>query len=389
MYFDTHLTLSQAYRPFFPLAALMSAVSVLAWICSLNGFVPLPPHPTLWHAHEMLFGFATAVILGFVLTAAKNWTGQQPITRSGLGALIFLWLAARLFGLWPGVNAQLLSAACDIPVLFLGTGYVARVLIRTKNTRNLMFIPFLLGLALANLTIHYSLWTGNTEWAKALLHGAAGMVGFLMVFMGGRVIPFFSGRRLSYGTKQFPAVNWVSTLSALACAFFISLNQPVVLGFFAMLAALSTAVRWLLWSPWRSIREPMLWILHLGYLWLVLAYAFMALIELQLLPWPKTASIHALLTGGLGCLGLGMINRVSLGHSGRAIAADGWIVTSFYLVVLAGFLRMSVYVFQSQMSAMYLTLSALCWSAAFAVFALRHIRCLWSSAAHTASQTSV
>lgn len=379
MRFDAELTFSQAFRPFFPLAAVLSAMSVVVWVLSLARVLSMAPNPTLWHAHEMLFGFAVAVVLGFVLTAVSNWTGQQAIAPRGLKLLVGLWLTARLAGLWPSQPAQTISALFDVPVVFIAAGFMARVLLCTRNHRNMMFIPFLLGLALLNLSIHVSLWNDNASDARLLLHGSAWLIGFLMVFMGGRVIPFFSGRRLGYEPRQWSWLNWLSTLSALALAVVWVLDVETLLLATSLIAAGSTGLRWWLWSPWRSVKEPMLWILQLGYLWLVLAFALVAVIEMDGLSWPKTAALHALMAGGLGCLGLGMISRVSLGHSGRSIAADGWIVASFVCVVLAGIMRMSVYVDYLDGAWMQMLLSAMLWCAAFLIFAGRYIPWIWCS----------
>ncbi len=377
MRFDPALIFSQAFRPLFPLAAASSAVSVCVWLLGLAGVVPLPPHPTLWHAHEMLYGFATAVVLGFVLTAVENWTGRKAISSRTLMLLVGLWLCARVLGLIPLAQAHWLSAGFDVPVLFIGVLCMGLCLIRTGNTRNMIFIPFLFGLGLINLAFHVCLWGGHEAWARSLLHGTAWLLGFLMVFMGGRVIPFFSGRRLGYQPRQFAALNWLSTLSALALAIVVMLNVDIALPGLALVAGLASALRCLLWSPWRSWREPMLWILHLGYAWLIVAIGLLAGIEAGWLLWPKTAPIHALLVGALGCLGLGMISRVSLGHSGRPIRADGWITASFVMVVLAGVLRMSVYFAYADGAWGRMVLSALLWAAAFAIFAIRYVPWLW------------
>lgn len=375
MRFDRHLLFSQAFRPFFPLAALASALSVVLWIASLTGGLPLSPNATLWHAHEMLFGFASAVIVGFVMTAVVNWTGLSPLTPQRLGWLVSLWLAARLFGLWPSATAQMLSAAADIWVLPLAGWYLGRVLIASNSRRNMMFIPLFGALALVNLAIHWGLHSGHIGLARDLLHTSAWLVGFLMVFMGGRVIPFFSSRRLSYNPQQYPALNWLSTLSALACALAIPLGHATLISVCAAVAGISTGLRVLLWQPWRTRVEPMLWILHLGYLWLAVAYLLQTGVQSGWLSWSTTAPLHALMAGGLGCLGLGMMSRVSLGHSGRPIATDAWITTSFVLIVAAGLLRMLA--FAAPGGFWLLGMSALTWAIAFGLFAVRYIPWLW------------
>lgn len=369
--------LSQPFRAFFPLAALAAAALVLLWALGLAGQLPLPPNPSLWHAHEMLFGFTVAVILGFTLTAAGNWTGRATTTPLSLGLLIGLWLSARLLALAPWPSTQWLSRLIDVPLLFVAAALMAQHLIRARNLRNYVFVPFLGGLAIANLVIQVQLHNGHAEPARQLLHGCAWFIGFLMVFMGGRVIPFFAGRRLEYKPRELTTLNWLSTLSALACAASMLGKMPSFTAILAGLSAVSTALRWLLWSPQRSLREPMLWILQIGYLWLIVAYGLLATQQSGQLNLPPTAPIHALMTGALGCLGLGMMTRVSLGHSGRIIRADFWMTLSFITIICAGLLRIGAYLSPAKIMLPVMSLSALCWAAAFVLFAGRFIPWLW------------
>ena len=372
--------MTRPFRWFFPLAALFSAVSVLHWMAGLSGLRALPAHASLWHGHEMLFGFAGAVIAGFVLTAVANWTGRQAIGPAALLALVALWLAGRLAILaqanqylpWP-LLATIEGAF--LPALALA---VSQVLIRTRNTRNLIFVPFLCGLALLNLAFHVTLGLGEVDAARRLLTLTAWLVGFLLVFMGGRVIPFFSGRRCAYTPRQWPALNWTSTLGALAAGFALSLAPGTGLAAaLAALAALATGLRLAAWQSPSVWREPMLWILHLGYAWLAAAFALAALVHAEVLTWPQTAPLHALLTGGLGCLALGMMSRVALGHSGREIAASLTMLLAFALVVAAGFTRVGSYADWPGAGTEWLAISAILWALAYALHALEFIARLW------------
>lgn len=366
------------YRWFFPLAALFSAASVLIWLAGLSGLRTLPPHPSLWHGHEMLFGFASAVIAGFVLTAVSNWTGRRAVGPVALAGLIVLWLAGRLAVLGQGALPWPLLMA--IEGLFLAGLALAmsRVLIQTRNTRNLMFIPFLWGLTLLNLGFHGLIAGGELEAARRLLTLTAWLVGFLLVFMGGRVIPFFSGRRCGYLPRQWPWLNWTSTLAALAAAFaltFVPGTAPTAA--LAGLAALATALRLAGWQSPRVWTEPMLWILHLGYAWVVVAYALAAAVHGAALAWPSTAPLHALLTGGLGCLALGMMTRVALGHSGRTIVASPVMLIAFVLVVCAGLVRLGSYADWAGAGLIGLTVSATLWALAYSLYALEFMMRLW------------
>jgi uncharacterized protein involved in response to NO len=373
--------LTQAFRPFFPLAALYTAVSVMVWIAGLSGVLPLPPNGTLWHAHEMLLGFAAAVIAGFVLTAAANWTGQPTTTPLSLGLLVMVWVAARATALVPDAGWQTVSAIFDSAVLPALAVMMTGVLLRSGNRRNYMFIPFLWGLALINLGFHWSLHLGAVDRARQLITLTAWLVGFLMVFMGGRVIPFFSGNRLQYTPRQQPWLNWLSTLSALlAGGLLVALPQTPWAGAAAAVAGLSATLRLLLWQPWRALREPMLWILHGGYAWLALAYLIAAAVHLGALRQPLTLPIHALMAGGLGCLGLGMMARVALGHSGRPIVAGRMLQLAFLLVVGAGLLRVASYAVWPLGGAAGWGISAALWATAFSIYFVIFAPLLWRRA---------
>lgn len=376
----TAIAFTQAFRLFFPLAALFTAVHVLLWIAGLSGMLHLPAQPTLWHAHEMLFGFAFAIIAGFVLTAAGNWTGLKTTTPNNLLLLAGLWIIARIASL---VFSQTPIIAITSDSLFLiGLALlVSRVLLRSANRRNYLFLPFLWGLAAVNLSFHISLLRGNIELARLLITLTAWLVGFLMVFMGGRVIPFFTGRRCHYQPIQQAWLNWASTVSSLMASCAIALaplsNYTTVL---AALAAVTILLRLYFWLPWRVWKEPMLWILHIGYAWLGAAYLLAALVHGGWLQ-PLTLPLHALMAGALGCLGMGMMTRVALGHSGRVIQANPVIIAAFILVLLAGLLRVASYLNWSGGGLAGLTLSAIFWALAFGLYFIVFAPLLWRMAA--------
>jgi uncharacterized protein involved in response to NO len=369
--------LSQPYRPFFPLTALFAAASVLAWLAGLSAMLPLPPQPTLWHAHEMLFGFAAAIIAGFVMTAAGNWTGLRVVSPAALAVLTGLWLAARMAGLMPYATAHAIAPLIDalfMPSLAL---VMTRVLLQARNRRNYMFIPFLWGLALVNIVFHVALQAGRAELARLLITLSVYLVGFLMVFMGGRVIPFFTGRRCNYTPAQWPWLNWLSTLAALVAALALTFQPvPAFSAFAAAAAGSATLLRLLLWQPWRTWRIPLLWILHAGYAWLAIAWLLAAAVRVDWLA-ARTLPLHALMTGALGCLGLGMMTRVALGHSGRALETSPPMLAAFVLVILAGLARVASYLPGPLSGLPGLTYAAVFWSLAFLLYAACFVPALW------------
>ncbi len=365
---QTPLLFTQAFRLFFPLAALYAAIGILAWLSGLSGLVSLPLAPTLWHAHEMLFGFAMAVVAGFVLTAAASWTGMQVAEPRWLLSLAILWIAGRLAAFWPDGLGAILWFVIDS--LFLpGVAYlVSRVLLRSRNWRNALFIPLFWGLAGLNVAFHQRSLAGELQVARAGLEFTTYLLGFLMVFMGGRVIPFFTGRRCGYMPGQWAWLNWCTTLCALALAILVALapRSTLTTGV-ALVAGLSTWLRLLYWQPWRAWHEPMLWVLHLGYAWLGTAFLLRAGVSVG---WPANLAVHALMVGGLGCLGLGMLTRVAQGHSGRQIRAGPLMSLAFTGMLLAGLLRVAAYLPGSLSGLPGLTVSALLWVAAWSCYCL-------------------
>lgn len=297
-----------------------------------------------------------------------------------------MWLAARLLAFWPSTLGQWLSASVDVFVLPMGAVFMGRVLLTTRNYRNLVFIPLLSVLAGINIAFHWTLQNGALAAARELIVVTVWCVAFLMVFMGGRVIPFFSSRRLSYKPAQWPWLNWTSTLSAAGTIFCVALDRDSLLVACASLAAISTALRLACWQPWRTFKEPMLWILHLGYGWLALGYAALAFSTTSSLGFAPTLPLHAVMAGGLGCLGIGMMTRVALGHSQRPISANSVVVATFVLVVLAGLLRSAAYFDGPFAGLRGLTLSALLWAIAFLFYAVPFAAALWLTRSSTNGQ---
>jgi len=365
---------------FFPLAALSTALAVGIWLAALSGRLALPANPTLWHAHEMLFGFASAVVAGFVLTAVANWTGRVPAGPRTLAALAGLWLVGRGAALTAlgGTTTDAVVAVADLGFLAGVALVMTRVLIAARNLRNLVFVPLLFGLAGIDLVHHLAVLSARFDTARTALTLTAWLVGFLLVFMGGRVIPFFSGRRLDYAPKQWPALNWLSTLAALGSAFALTfVPMSTLAAILAGVTAVTTAVRLAAWQTPRLYGEPMLWILHAGYTWVVVAYALAALVHAGALDLSPTAPLHALTAGGLGCLALGMMTRVALGHSGRPIKASPVSLVAFCLIVPAGLSRLAAYADWAWADLPSLTVSAILWTVAFGLYALEFIARLW------------
>ncbi|MEW5973360.1 MAG: NnrS family protein [Pseudomonadota bacterium] len=366
------------FRPFFLVAALWAvlAMAFLGLTLALTLAHPSAalPFSASWHGHEMLFGYAVAVIAGFLLTAARNWTGGRTPQGVPLAAMLALWAAPRL--LLPFAPPALLPvlAAADVGFDLL----LAAVLIRTlwRNPANrLIFPPLLLVLALANLAwwlAMLGLWPAGHAMGLALGQGA--VIGVLLV-MGVRVAPFFIEKRLNVPvTSRVPARAYrtgavLYALLVLAGLFGVSWFEA------GLAAALGLLAAWVLWR-WHAPglwREPLLWILWLSGAWLVLGLLLVAIGQAAGHAGLAGAARHALLAGGLGLATIGMMARVTLGHTGRAVYPPARGTLPAFLLVLAGaVLRVLAPVVDPAALAWAAPLTAMLWVLGFAFFFAIH-----------------
>lgn len=358
---------SAPFRIFFLLAGLHAGLMVAAWSLMLGGLLPMPDVPPLaWHGGEMLFGFGGALIAGFILTAAGNWTGRSTVTPQLLAALATVWLTARLTVFVPELRS--LAAAADL-LFWLGTvAAVGRVLVLARNWRNLGFLVILAALLIGNLAYHCAL-AGGAAGITAL-RPVVDLLALLMTAMGGRIVPFFTQRRFpALAVKRRPTISNVTNALMVAVLVVDLAGLPSGI----RLPVYGLAAVFLLWrmSGWRSRMtgtEPLVWILHLGYAWLAVGMALRAVALLA--GWPETTVLHALTIGALGSLGLGMLCRVALGHTGRPLTADRGMALLFLLIQLAALARLSVLVPGMPLGAAWAA-TGFCWAAAFAGYVLR------------------
>lgn len=363
-----HGILHQPYRLFFLGASVYVVVHMLVWLVHLGGGAPpVPGNPFAWHGYELIFGFAGAIITGFLLTAAANWTGRATVSPTVLILLFAAWLAGRSLQLTGGAPALVLVA--DSIVLWGLAIALARVLLLTGNRRNYRFLPIVALLAVGVGIYQLAALGTLPDWRYPALRGGIEILLLLMVIMGGRIIPFFTGRRLPDLRVEDPP--WLAdgtallVLAAILAGWLLPDHLAAALAWFAGCCVIARLVHW---SPLGTLREPMLWILHVGYLWLGLALFLRG----GILAWdwmPASTALHAVALGGLGCLGLGMMARVALGHAGREIRAPAWLIPAFVLVALAPIPRLlGAYPQWFDPQTLYIV-SASAWITAFAIYA--------------------
>jgi len=369
-----------AFRPLFAGAASFACLSIALWGLFLAGVLPLPLQvdPLFWHSHEMLFGMVSAAVGGFLLTAAQNWSGLRGLHGRELQLLFCCWLLGRIgFFLPIPAHAQALLDLLYLPALALS---LALPIWRARLYRNLFFVPVLLLLTLCNALM----WFGQLH-AKPLLqqhaiHSALMLICMLMLIIGGRVLPGFTANGLKQPVR--PALPWLNNL-ALGLAWLVTLlelsMQQALLPWqvpasLALLAGLCNGWRWLRLAPWRTVRVPLLWSLHLAYGCVCLGFVLLALQQSGLLPVSRSLVLHVFTVAGMGLMILSMMSRVSLGHSGRALQPPAALRIAF---VLLGIAALSRVLFAAMFPAWYsgaVFVAASCWVLGFAIFVV----CYWS-----------
>lgn len=383
------LLLTLGFRPFFLLAGLHAALSLALWalwlgVHQLGGMVDavtIAPPPFQWHAHEMLFGFATAAVAGFLLTAVPNWTGTKPVQGGRLGLLVAAWLAGRAVVWFSAALPAPLVLAVDaafLPLLALMQG---PPIVRAGKPRNLVFVVLILLLAVANGLSHLGMMEVLEGGPLAGQRLAIAVLVVMMTVVGGRVGPAFTGnwlraRAIAPGTTPgwlnaaaiATAVTWLVVEAAAAWG----LAAPDVLrGGLAAVAAAATLARLATWKGWLTRREPLLWILHLGALWLGIGFALSAATLLGVAAVPGNAALHAFTAGAAGSLILGVMSRATLGHTGRALTADRPLTAAYLLVNGAAALRVFGPIVAPQWYLEAVTLGGILWVAAYGLFIIR------------------
>lgn len=368
-----HPLWGMAFRPFYLLAACYGALSVLLWGFGHTGTAALPGF--YWHAHEMIWGYTGAVVVGFLLTAVATWTGQPRTQGKALMLLAALWLLARL-GAFVGVLA-IPGAAAGVAFYWLAAGYMGAAVWRSRNRRNYLAVAALAVFGLLLAVFQFQVARGRFDALQnGLLAGLSVVAGFIGL-IGMRVVPFFTAKRL--GGEQVASHPHILTASLAA-----PLLMAVLYGFqVALPAAAAVAVatgglllvqtrRW--WRP-EVAQEPMLWVLFLGF-----AFTGAGLIVMGIGHWlPKWNSlgVHLFAVGGIGVMTVGMMVRTALGHTGRPLyPAPKLMTTAFWLMVAAALVRALAAVMLYVQPTAYqhsLYLSAVLFAAALLLYLWRYL----------------
>lgn len=379
MPFLKHVFWSQGYRPLFLLSSIAAIMGIIGWDMFIAGYW-MPNYilsgsslPAMWHAHEMIFGFAGAAIGGFLLTAVPNWTGKPPISSINLFILTICWVAGRL-GLWLAIESKPLLqmlALADIAYFIGLTLWISYAIAGSGNKRNLGFILLTVLLTLFNALFHFGADI-NPGLQPIAIYGALASVLVILNIIGGRIIPMFTANWVKQNLpingsvkRQNPTIEKASHAS-LSLFLILLTFYPQSIG--VALVGIATfgilIYRWSMWRFWDIASEPLLWVLHLGYLWVPLG--ILLIVVSPLLDISQSAGIHALTTGAIGTIVLGVTSRVALGHSGRPLTSRPLLTATYTMITVSALLR--VLVATGFVASWGLHIATLFWVAAFGLF---------------------
>jgi uncharacterized protein involved in response to NO len=369
------------FRPFFFGGPAWALIAITLWLLSLTGGVTLPTaiDALAWHRHEMLFGFVGAVIAGFLLTAIPNWTGRLPIAGWPLAALFGLWIAARLSLLFSSFTGLWLSAALDVG-FFLTLGLLAAREVMGPNNRNTPIVGMVLLFAAANaidyLAVAEVIPAPDLGWQLAIA-----IVVLLISLIGGRIIPSFTRnwmvkRGRKHGLPTQPGKFDIAVIGVTAVALLAWLSGPAEapIGALILLAAVMQAARLARWSGIRTVADPLVLILHVGYAWVPVGLALLGLSLMNLVP--RSAAIHALTAGAMATMILAVMTRASLGHTARDLKANA-ATTLLYVLVTAGAVLRVAAALGLMNTRIGLDVAGSAWGAALLLFLIAYGPVLW------------
>ena len=368
--------LALGFRPFFLLAGGFAVLFLPLWLAVLSGDWTL--HGDLkgpaWHAHEMLFGFAGAVIAGFLLTAVRNWTGKPTTSGWPLAALGGLWLLARLLNLWGGALPLTLVVLVDAAFLPAIGVVIALPILRTANWRNIAFPPMLMLLGAVNIMSHLEYSLGASAAQIAL-----DVVVVIVILITGRIVPNFTASALGIEVTRRPTVD--KAIFACMAGVLIFDRVPKAesgRALLSLIAGVLLGVRMIGWGTRQTLRTPLLWVLHLGHAWLALGLVLRGVSILAPDLVPGATATHALTVGCIATLILGMMSRVGLGHTGRTLAVGAPIITAFLLLAAAALVRVLVPMASPALLLGGWVAAGALWTAAFGLFMVVYAPILWA-----------
>ncbi|MBY6188319.1 NnrS family protein [Marinobacter hydrocarbonoclasticus] len=363
------------FRPFFLGGAAIALLLIPYWLTLwyypqvLDRPFWSPVIPLWWHPHEMLFGFAMAIVAGFTLTAVQTWTNQPGLKGWPLAGLFLLWLGARVILLLPAAIPLWLPALLDTAFLLLTAARLAWSIGRIRQWRNIAFPVMLTLAAIANLLSYWALYQRDMVLAGTLWQAMIWWMALLITFVGGRVIPFFTAVRLKLPKAEpIKALDWslFTALALLAIQAMVPFLPEPLWRTLLLGAGVLQLVRQSRWHAHKTLREPLLWSLHVSYLCIALTLLGLALVGSNELAGRQL--MHLLAVGTIGGMCLAMIARVSLGHTGHNLYEGPKMGPAFAMIALAALIRALMPIWMPQHTPLWHWLAGTFWCGAFGLF---------------------
>ncbi len=364
---------SHGFKSFFLFAGLWALLSISLWISFLALGLEIPSRMAGvdWHMHEMVFGYTSAVIAGFLLTAVPNWTGRLPIIGWPAALLSGLWVLGRGAVFFSEFLPQFAVPVVDGSFLLVLALVIGREVIAGKNWRNLKVLVIIAALAGANILFHIESLYGAAYQGYGVRLGV-GLVILLITIIGGRVVPSFTRNWLAKHNKNTLPLprnmldNAVETLTAIALLVWTFVPDAAGLwGGYLLIGALHLFRLWR-WVGWHALAEPMVSVLHAGYLFVGVGFFMLAYANLSAGAFQSNQIPHAWMAGAIGIMTMAMMTRASLGHSGRPIKASAAITLVYIFIISTTLFRMVAEFYPSDI--LWLHLSATTWIAGFALY---------------------
>jgi len=373
---------SYGFRPFFLGASLYAMIATFPWFAYLFDedsifylILKTSDFPMIWHSHEMLYGFVSASIAGFLLTAIPNWTGCKPIANTKLIIVFTIWLLGRI-SFW---TMEFIPIFYHVDLLFFPvlSFMIGSVLIKAGKLKNLAFLVILMALFLCNLTIHYGISTSNYDISHIGIMVTLYLISIMIAIIGGRIIPNFSRMTLKkdqrkQNIRSVKLLDISSILTILLVAIFEIIQlDGLIVGILSLAIFSLHIIRLFLWQGWKVYYSPILWILHVGYLFLPIGFLLKGLGEFSVVD--SIIYIHILTIGMIGVMIIGVMSRVALGHTGRKLSVSKITIASYICIILSVFFRAIIPIGDIVDYDLAQKISATLWLLSFTLFAIVYV----------------
>jgi len=368
--YTTHPLLRLGFRPFFFASGVIAVVSMLLWILFYQGVlttnIVTPQH---WHAHEMVYAYASAVVVGFLLTASRNWTGVQTIYDKPLLGLLLIWVAGRFL---PFISNEYIAyqAFVDSSFLLLSTTFIAYPIIKAKNWNNIAIVSKLLLLFVAHVAYYLGVTDSLENGVYIGIYSGLYLIISLLFMMSRRLLPFFIERGLGMTTElKNSRFLDLSSLVLFIVFIVVEIFFPSTNNYYAVLPLTLFCIhikRMFNWYNKGIWEKSLLWSIYLAYGFLTLGFFINALS--YFISFVAYLDIHSF-AFGIALMTLSMMCRVSLGHTGRNVFDPPPQLNSIFIALTLSFIFRVIFpLFNTNYYELWVLISQVLWIISFAYF---------------------